>query len=399
MGTIVVHAGMPKAGSSAVQQMLSDNSEGFAAAGIVTAIAKHEENSGLVVRSTTERANNSVDIVLGLRDKQRRASTLATLAQQLPRIAAKHGTVVLTSEALAQPFWQNDRDFLSILNDLAATHAVRVAYYVRPQHSALEASWRQWGYRSGLPAGQYMKDRSRMMDYLGTADAVAESAPRVEFLVRPFRRDLLVGGDVTTDFLRTVLRTSAVQPTPVTANEGLPLDLVNLLALESSTSLWASEHENRRIGVLKQVVRDIEVPFGESLAASRALLQQLCHDRYEPANSELIARLGWATDEFVPATEVEVRDRTLDDFDELWRPKAESNAVEWLHSVLAATIELRQALTESERRVATVERRVTAATERADAAVVDLERLRDRRVVRAGLRLVRLVRPLVGRGR
>ena len=389
MGRLVVHAGMPKAGSSAVQQLLFHHAAELAELGVVTAVARWEAGA-LQLEPATERSNNSVDVVLGLRDQTRREATLAGFRRGVERFLTDRDCVVVTSEALAQPFWQGDEDFLGLLDDLAATHDVHVAYYVRPQHSALEASWRQWGYRSGMRAGQYMIDRSRMMDYHATVQLVRELAPAVDFLVRPFRRDLLTDGDVGSDFLARVLGTTEVPYVPTDANRGFPLDLVNLLALAPSSPLWEHEHENRRLAVLKQVIRDAEVTPSPDLVASRQLLQQLCHDRYEEQNQQLADLMGWSVQAFVPAAGIEVGDRSLADFDALWRPAVDPSAVAWLHESLDLLVGQRLEHLRARRRAESAEQEAAAASE-------GLQRVLDRRVVRLGLRVAKFAEPVFRR--
>jgi hypothetical protein len=89
---------------------------------------------------------------------------------------------------------------LGALDDLANRMRVRVAYYVRPQHTALEAAWRQWGFRSGLSPSAFLDKRLNSLRYHHTYVHVTEAAPGVEFTMCPFHRDLLIGGDAVVDF-------------------------------------------------------------------------------------------------------------------------------------------------------------------------------------------------------
>lgn len=403
MARLVVHAGMPKAGSSAIQQLLFDHATELAEHGVVTAVAEAVDAGGVDFRITTERANNSVEIVLGLRDQGRRTATLAAVEDGLRGLLADDVTVVVTSEALAQPFWQGDTEFLGLLNAIAEDNRVSAAYYVRPQHTALEAAWRQWGYRSGWAPGRYMEDRARMMDYLDTFELVTDAAPNVDFIVRPFRRDLLFEGDVVLDFLTVVLELPHLDLAPVWANRGLPLDLVNLLALDPDSALWEDEHDNVRLAALKAALTDVEVPLTDELQASKAALQQVCHDRFEPSNRRLALRVGWGDVELVPSSGVR-GGWTLEDFDELWRPVADSSAVHWLHASLVEMVRGHGALAELRRELEATRRRlITSEEERESAAAARqeaqerYERLLDRKAVRAALSLARLVRPLVRR--
>jgi len=136
------------------------------------------------------------------------------MIDELSGFADTYPTVLITAEALAMPFWELDDAFLLALDDLACRHEVRVAYYVRPQHTAIEAMWREAGCREGKDPSAYAAERSHWgFHYLRTLDGVRRRAPHVRFEIRPFRADLLAGGGPVEDFVRTFSLSMSDVPT------------------------------------------------------------------------------------------------------------------------------------------------------------------------------------------
>lgn len=328
MGTILIHAGMPKTGSTAVQQFLRRSRSLLESRGITVAVATLTDEGLLPLRVHEHETGNVnsfgvVPLMLRFQQPATKPLVMRALTEGLDRLADKWETVVLTSESLAQPFWQIDRDVLDHLEGLASRHPVRVAYYVRPQHTALEAAWRQWGFRSRVAPSAYIERRAKHLHYFETQTSVHLLAPGVDFVVRPHRRDLLEAGDVVIDFARYFLGldaglTSAFEDTA--ANVGLPLEIINLLQVAPDDMLGQGPHDNRRLNMIEKLFDGIETPLSEEVRRGRRILQGWSHDRFEDSNMRLISRLEWPADSFVPATG-EVVD-SLAPLDTLWHPTA-----------------------------------------------------------------------------
>lgn len=323
MGTVLIHAGMPKAGSSAVQDWLRKRRELLAEQGVDLLAVKVDREAGAVevVPYRSGHVNSGVVIEMMRQNRERRMDLARAFVEGLERRAEGGDTVVITSEAFAQPFWQGDETVLGLLNDLAKRHRVVVGYYVRPQHTALEAAWRQWGFRTPRSPAEYVSHRAGQLDYRATLETVAQLAPSIDFRMRPFRRDLLEGNDVVDDFATHVLGVRRPDSTNDSdANVGLPLELVNLLAEAPPGLLGASPHDNRRFRVVKELLAGVTVETAANVTRGQEVLQRWCHDRFEEGNLELVSQLGWPTDSFVPA--VLPGPVPIDRLDRLWRPEA-----------------------------------------------------------------------------
>jgi hypothetical protein len=361
MGKIVLHAGMWKTGSTSIQWWLGRRgAELFAESGI--AILRASIGPGGTVRVTEHRGarrdgamhSNEVGRFWGEHPKQRR-KIAGELFSQLAERAERHGTVVISGEALSRPFWMLDEAFLEDLNGLSDDHDVHVAYYVRPQHTAIEASWR--GFQRPASPAIFIANRSRMLDYDETYTFARRTAPGVRFVARPFRRDLLHEANVVADFAHHFLGLRPSEDMDVWENRGLPLDAINLLRSAPQGQLWRSPEDNRAAVLTKELLSGVELPDSERAKLSRLVLQQACHDRFEPSNQRLIATLGWEIDAFVPPVTEDIGEASFERLDELWRPQASEAEQALFHHAMARLLSL--AGQQDAERQASVDRRST----------------------------------------
>lgn len=342
MSLITIHAGMPKAASSTVQTWLGLNRQRL-----------REDHDTVILRATGLRSSGAevvVEPAEGRSVVSARAVVIAFLARGSngPQLAAslataidqhacKHRAVVLTSEGLTQLLLRGNKNFLSALEELARDHDVRIAYYVRPQNEALEACWRQWGFRTGTKPSIYLEANLVRMDYLGTRRCVLKKAPGVAFSPRPLRRDLLDGGNVLVDFAARYLDLTAasVGTSEIWANPGLPLELVNELQGLQETKLWGSIHDNVRLEHLKGFLQTRKFEESARVRDSREVLRAIAHHRFEADNRELASLCAWGTDHWIPAPNPELGVPPLSVMDELWAPAASPAIRGLLHEALA----------------------------------------------------------------
>lgn len=416
MGTIVLHAGMEKAGSTTIQGWLGRQVRGLREVGIRVLLARvtGPDPSRAVVQLTDHPADGvsgkSTELwkayqqpqVSGYEQLAARPHTLGSwavdsLLEQLDARATRERVIVLSAEGLQHSFWGVDETFLAGLEELGRRHRVRVAYYVRPQHTALEARWRQWGYRTFLSPAQYIAAASNSLHYLETWASVAEVAPSVSFEPRPFRQDLLDAGNPAADFGRRFLELVDLPPdaTSTWENRGLPLELVNALSFAPRECSWLSPITGSSAEkLIKRLWTGLVVEETDESETSRRLLQAHCHEVFESGNLRLADRLKWDTDAFIPAVHgLDGEETGLDALDLLWKPSASGAELAAFYSTLeyalshereAARREAMQAKgKDHERSVARADQRLKRAEKRAARA----ERRSDR--VEAELAAVR----------
>jgi hypothetical protein len=331
---IVVHAGMPKAGSSSVQHWLQLNSKGLRERGLTVLIGRQTESGGIEF-APYERgpvvSNWIVNDAIGMPDafQQRRSDAFVS---GLSAAAERYGNVIVSAEAFATPFWSLHAISLEGFQQLATRYEVRVAYYARPQHSHLEAAWRQWGFRLDVPPSVYIRERSPDLAYATTSKGVARLAPAVGFQPRPFRADLLTGGDVVRDFASRFLGIELSEPAK-RVNAGLPLEVAVLLREAPSAMFWDSAHDNARTDAIKRALADLELPEDEHIALSRRILRKYAFELYGSENAEL----GWK--DFVTLPEDATELPGIEALDSLWAPSASPAELAILFRALHAAID------------------------------------------------------------
>jgi hypothetical protein len=343
---VVIHAGMGKAGSTSIQEWLRVRGARLRAeSGIATLVATVDGDGALAVVPHERGSTNSIEVIGRILDRpDDRDRVLDAFVSGLAAAADRFGTVVLSSETFARPIAYGDEDLVRRLDDLAGGHEVAVAYYVRPQHRALESGWRHWRSNRETRPSEFIARIDRELHHRATLEFVRAHAPRVAFEMRPCRPDLLRGGDVVSDFATTVLGLVPDETMQgYRENAGVPVEVATALTALPRPHPWPPTRDPLVLDTVKELWAGAEPAASARAALARDVLQQACHDRYEPANRELIALLGWETDSWVPPVPG-VTDASFDRMDELWRTEASAAELELLQRSLGALVDTRREL-------------------------------------------------------
>lgn len=330
MTVIVIHAGMPKAGSSSIQKWLEVSSSELREQGFTVAVSPPGGPISFVPhKSGTVTSGWILRGAVGAPAQAQRESA-ESFVSALASAAGRYGNIVVSSERFAVPFWTVHAPFLVSLERLAARFDVRVAYYVRPQHTALEAAWRQWGYRTASRPSAFLERWASRLHHAATRRGARELAPGVEFEPVPFTEELLASGGLVTDFARRFLEIEA--QSGHWQNRGLSLEMVNLLRAAPTGMFWDSEHDNKRLDRIKDLIRSNAFEVDERIAVSRRVLQKYAFERFGTDNAEL----GWH--DFVPPSDNLEPVPGLEALDDLWTPSASPAERELLFSALQAAL-------------------------------------------------------------
>jgi hypothetical protein len=348
MGQVLIHVGMAKAGSTTLQRALAERLDSLAHRGVqvlTTRVDGEGPNRQVSLQPATPGDAHANKLLMHYRLSDRAPAVLERFASELAGFADAFPTVVLTSETFEPLCVEPDLSFLRVLSGVAEAHRVCLVYYVRPQPSAFESHWRHFGFREEMEPSAYFAHCARKLDYHRTVEAIRAAAPRLEVVVRPFRNDLLAGGNIASDFLRILDVADDVQPDDdAWENRGLPLELANALRFAPNGLFWERRthiftRRNDAFDRLKQLFAGVELPVDAPIARSRLVLQAHCHSRFECGNRELIATFGWPIDTFVPPVEVPPGDvGGIEELDELWRPRADATELAGLFHALKAAI-------------------------------------------------------------
>jgi hypothetical protein len=328
VGVIVFHAGMSKTGSTSIQHWLAEHLPLLRSHGIEPMRIDQPTPSDPITVVPSTSKNAASKFVPAVLDWGTRRDAVQRICEELDAKAKRHDVVVVSSESYEVLFIQPGPAVLAQLDALGLAHSVRFAYYVRPQHSWLEAAWLQWGFRHFEEPDAWLRRQRPKIQYLQALRAVRDAAPHVSFEMRPFRADLLDGGDVVSDFARVFLRLEGL-PAAVTgrwSNRTLPLDAAIMLRKAPPKMFWSNIHDNKTFYPLKAMILGWNVPESETVARSREVLQRYAQATFEPDNQQLIRELGWHTDSFIPPIEPaeDVSDDGLAELNDLWRSGASS---------------------------------------------------------------------------
>jgi hypothetical protein len=341
---IIFHAGMSKAGSTSLQGWLAANLPLLRSRGIESMRIEQRTATDpiAVVRSTHTNATSK--FLPAARDRATRPEVARRICEQLDAQAAHADVLVVSSESY-EVFFNDVSDVSGVpsvlghLDELARAHTLRIAYYVRPQHSWLESAWLQWGFRDSRPPDLWLRHQRSRLTYLRIFDAVRQVAPHLSFEMRPFRPDLLEGGHVVSDFVRVFLGLTDLPPTETRerwSNRSIPLEMAILLRGAPPGMFWSNMHDNKIFYPLKKLILQWELPPTDVAARSREILQAYAHATFESENQQLIRQLGWNTEYFVPPTEgsADPSGAGLAELNDLWRSAASDGERQILFAAL-----------------------------------------------------------------
>lgn len=333
MAVIVIHAGMPNAGSSSIQVWLEKSWRALRESDFTLVAAPRGESGDIAFIPYEEGPADSGWMFdeAGREPHAVQQKTADALVEGLAECAERFGNAVVSSEHFAIPFWRLQDPILAGFQQLSSTHELRVAYYARPQDSGLEAAWRQAGYRTGAPPSVYVAENAVRMDYAGTRKGVWEVAPSLKFEPKPFRKDLLDRGHVVSDFARHFLEID-VQEEIDWVNRGLPLEVINVLHAAPTAMFWDESYGNQRIARIKALVDGEHFPEDNRVALSRQVLRKYAFEKFTDGNAEL----GW--DDFVLPPDDPEQIPGLEALDSLWTPSASPAELSLLFRALRAAI-------------------------------------------------------------
>ncbi len=337
MARIVLHAGMGKAGSTSIQEWMRAHREALRGdAGIVPVVATVDAAARVQVAPHRSGTMNSPTVMRRVMDRpEDRATVFDSFVRQLDEAAAAHGAVVLSAEIFGRAIALGDEDLVQRMERLASAHEVTVAYYVRPQHEALESGWRHWRSTREKVPSEYVARLDRELHHLATISFMRRLAPSVAFAVRPCRADLLHRGSTVSDFARIFLDLDAHEITGgQRENRGVPLGVANALSSMPLPDDWAPDQDHRFIELVKRALGDEPLPESPRAELSRLVLRQACHDRYEADNRTMVDDLGWETATWVPPVDEEIGDASFERLDELWQPDANATELALLQRAL-----------------------------------------------------------------
>lgn len=189
---LILHIGGSKCGSSAIQDYLALNHAQMIKHGVLTPDVSMGMDGPFKAQQ--------IDF---FEDMAARDDASAPIAQKLEALAAHMdekglSTLIVSAENLSA------RGALApdLARAAASFGSVEVIFYIRRQDDYLISAWQQWGLKTHPDIDSYLNGEGRLLaDWLTLLAPWEDSFGQSRITLRPFRRDMLVDGDIVADFL------------------------------------------------------------------------------------------------------------------------------------------------------------------------------------------------------
>lgn len=298
---LILHAGMGKAGSTALQLWLGDQAAELGELGIATLRTCETEGSGTGwERVASGSAGSEVWLAAGRSDP---FASHGPFVRSMIGLGASTETVVVSAEALFDRLYTGDAALQGWLDAVADRVAPEIVIYVRPQHEWADAAWRQWGFRNSMPASEWITRHADhgYLDYRWHTRLGARPGGST------IRLHPVVDGpsgrtDVIEHFATAILGLPPAHPSirsgPQKANAGLPLRVCAALWRDPPPGLWIDEHDNLRLDALKLLDERLRRIDGSDPSAGeiRRALYDWAAEKFGAANDGLLVEMGWDPD-------------------------------------------------------------------------------------------------------
>jgi hypothetical protein len=296
---LIVHAGMGKAGSTALQLWLGDQAAELGELGIVSLRTSETQGTG----NGWERVESGGAQSMG-RPHSGRSDAFAAhgpFLQSIIGLGASAEKVVVSVEGPYDRLYTGDAALRGWLDAVAARVTPQIVIYVRPQHEWAEAAWRQWGFRTAMPASEWITSHADhgYLDYRWHT-RLGERLDGMTLRLHPVVDGPSGRTDVVEHFATAILGLPPAHPSirsgPQKANAGLSLRVCAALWRDPPTGLWIDQHDNLRLDALKLLLderlRRID-GSDPSTGEIRRVLYDWAAERFGAANDGLLGEMGW----------------------------------------------------------------------------------------------------------
>ena len=208
MATIYLHIGLPKTGTTAIQEFLGNNTEALEKHGICFPDFGLRYSRVNPFRNGHFLIESFEDSPAGRKDLSRAGAEYDSLLDRITEIGNHFEKIILTDESLWRLGNQFPEFWEKLSGDLARrSQQLRVIVYLRRQDNLVLSFYRQKvkGIRTGLPFKDYLnRFRSNYsMDYLSYLDMLSECIGKENIIVRIYEKEQYQGEEhsLFSDFL------------------------------------------------------------------------------------------------------------------------------------------------------------------------------------------------------
>jgi len=240
---LIVHIGAPKCGSSAIQIHLALNEKTLADQGVL--VPSVNLDIGGVVEGHQ---------VWFIEDLKSRTDAVEWLSSRLSGLAAHmdangmHTAILSAENIIGYPWLAN------IFQEASVGFDIQIIIYVRRQDEFIISSWQQWGLKEFGSLREYTRKDNPILEKWGAILAPWElTIGSSRIMLRPFRRDMLVDGDVVTDFFNALdLSQDGMIPVPGPTNPSYDEHLGDLA--HRIRDVFAGPHDFRFFQVMESLL-------------------------------------------------------------------------------------------------------------------------------------------------
>lgn len=205
MAAVYLHIGLPKTGTTALQNFLTDNTDALAHSGICF------PDFGLRYPHISWRRNAHFLIVshvdeFGNKDPKQPCEEYEDTLNQIADLAGQYDRILLSDEAIWQNYKKRPAFWPSLKEDFQKRGlALKVIVYLRRQDSLIESLYRQRVKASCLTDrfDDYIRKLRFPLDYLKYADMLSEVLGKENLILRVYDREQYQGAEhnIFSDFL------------------------------------------------------------------------------------------------------------------------------------------------------------------------------------------------------
>jgi hypothetical protein len=213
---VILHIGGEKTGSTTLQATLAANRQALAAEGILYSRVAGPENHYLLALHATEgRGMRDLRAMTGLADEQGFAEFLRSFPTRLRQEAEASGARVLvySNEHLSSRI-RDAEEVARLRSLLDPAEAFQLVYYARPQEELVVSSWStmlKTGSTAPFDPDGVMR-AGAPLDHLSVVERWGTLFPDRCWILRPYQRASLVGGDIVEDFLASTTLPATALP-------------------------------------------------------------------------------------------------------------------------------------------------------------------------------------------
>jgi hypothetical protein len=258
----ILHIGGEKTGSTTLQCTLAANRKALAAEGILySRVAGPENHILLALHATAGWGSGDLRAMAGLTDDDAFAEFLDTFPDRLREEAEASGArvFVYSNEHLSSRIRDAEgvRRLWALLGPVA--DEIRIAYYARPQEELVASGWSTM-VKSGSAAPfdlDHLLRHGTPLDHHQVLDRWGAFFADPYWILRPYQRQAMAGGDIVEDFLVATGIPAGAVPRRI-AMRNRSLDAVTAEFLRLYNAATGAEPGNPRTPARGQLVALLE---------------------------------------------------------------------------------------------------------------------------------------------